>query len=979
MRARNLVTLALIMLLLLIFSVLLSGVAFMQEAPGLARPTATPEALPANYQPSVPAAPEALPDLIVQGIQVSPASPYVNQGATIYVTIKNVGTADVAPGNNFFLDFYINPPTDNLSGLRGDVYWPVQGYTMRVGQSAVFTTTKIFTDTVSYNLWAQVDTPTPPLFPLGDVLESNEDNNILGPQYVTVRTRNAWVQKDHVDFYENMASTLDTVPVAGTVGIITNTPGLVIQGDSALVLGVFEEPPRSTWGLSPTIPPADMPDYNMIDPDRRLNEVTTNDQRFPFIHAEGDLVVAVWEDGRNGPIYGKDIYLRWSNDAGETWQPPGDMKVNESYQNHDRNEQKHPAVAVASNGRIVVAWQDHRDPSFDIYVQVFDYVGGTLRPCHANGDCSTACSLAAEACNFRVDTDANDKDQILPDIAVDELGHFFVAWQDQRNGNDDIFAARSYTTTAACPMSKAERALLSDSRVKEVASPDQVHLCWGDDTRIHDDPSATKQAEPSINAMHGYYVADLIPHVDPGPPPQVISVTVVLSETTFVVASWQDWREGDPDIYLTYSLDGGETFGIDERVNDDKPANSTNNVVQAQTAVDVAQWQKTISVVVDTPYGPAEALIEVPVSTMHIVWQDYRNSTDVAKSNNPDVYYNRRTIEPSTVAPYGLTITDEGQEKVNSNDLRAWQTEPVWQGDPDVVAQTTQSGENYNSFVVWSDGRNWGGELGNLDIYGALYGSTECIQQLFIGGNNLPVNDGAALHNFTLASYPDYGVSYPPAAHQRNPSIAATIVIDCPLIKGGYVYTAWDDDRIANPFEDRNIYFARSNLTFGGHYNEFHVANPDVPGQGVCYGSGAFVSKIFDSMSIDTTWYIVDWHAVTDNGTYITLQTRLGDTIAEVLGSDWYPKRFPYPDDTGTHTIGSPLQGYDAPGQHIVAGAGGGFWPQARYIQYRVNFWARDMNPDVQICEKRTPFLYDVILHYERPPVVYLPVVYKNY
>ncbi len=984
MQTKSLLVLSLALVGIWIFAISASGTGALDSALTDPRPTPTAAALPPDYSLSSPAQPEALPDLVVTNIQLAPANPYVDQETKIYVTIKNVGNADVQPGNNFFLDFYVNPPTDDLRGLRGDFYWPVQGYTMKMGQSAVFEAVYVFTDSVSYNLWAQVDTPTPPLRPLGDVVESNEDNNILGPKYVTVRTHYAWVQKDHVDFFSNMASTLDVVPVMGTVGIITNTPGLEIMGDSALALGIFEEPPTTrTWGLA-TIPPADMADYNMINPDTQLNETVKNDQRYPFIHAQGKLVVAVWEDGQNAPIYGKDIFMRWSDDEGETWQDP--IQVNETFGNHDRNDQKSPAVAVAPDDTIVVAWQDHRDASFDIYVQIFTYTGTTIYPCHANGDCSSPCDLAAEACNFRVDTDANNRDQILPDIAVDPDNIFYIVWQDRRNNNDDIFAVRSYTSTTECPSDRKGLGFVPHLPVDQTASPEQIYLCWGDDTRIHDDPAMTKQSSPAVTAISGLKVTGLeyivVPPSGPGEPPQLVVTWVYSEPVTYVAVTWEDWREGDADIYLTYSEDAGETFVLDERLNNDKPTNSTNGIAQLAPAVAVNQWMKWIYPVLPTPYGDAQGKAQVPVTTMHVVWQDFRHSTDALLSNNPDIYYTAFTIEPDENFPWPLVWTVETEQlQVNKNDSRPWQTGPVWQGDPDVAATasglTLADSEGYNVYIVWADGRNYGGELTNTDIYFHLF-STVGQPTEFVGGNNIVVNNNARLHNFSSAAYTTYRKDLPPHAQQRNPSIAATLIADWPTIFGGYVYVAWDDDRIANPFQDRNIYFTRSNMLFGGHnrvYTASSEAPPNTPGQGVRYGSGAFVSEIFDSGSPDTIWYVINWHAVTDSGTYITLQTRMGNTRQQVLNSDWYPKRFPYPDDAISK--GSPLQGYDAPGQHIED-ASGNYFPKAQFIQYRVNFWARNTSTMTDTTVLKTPFLYDVILHYERPPVVYLPAIYKN-
>jgi hypothetical protein len=375
---------------------------------------------------------------------------------------------------------------------------------------------------------------------------------------------------------------------------------------------------------------------------------------------------------------------------------------------------------------------------------------------------------------------------------------------------------------------------------------------------------------------------------------------------------------------------------------------------------------------------------------MQIVWQDFRHSTNATKDNDPDIYHTAITVEPDGAWPWPIVLTFEAEQQVNKNDERSWQTGPVWQGEPRVDATgsalTQKESKGYNAYIVWADGRNYGGEFGNTDIY-MQFLSNIGDKTGFIPGNNLMLNDGARLHEFDQATYSEYRPDTPPHARQRNPAIASTLLVEWPLIffsdyysppleYDPYIYVVWDDDRRENPFSDRDVYFARTNLKYGGRWEKFQsTAIPAPPGQGENYASGAFVSQIFDSVHPDTTWYIVDWHATTDLGTYITLQTRIGNTREEVMNSDWYPKRFPYPDDALSK--GSPLQGHDAPGQHIED-ADGHYWPQARYIQYRVNFWARDVAPDAGV-ELHTPFLFDVILHYERPFTLYMPLILRNY
>jgi hypothetical protein len=471
-----------------------------------------------------------------------------------------------------------------------------------------------------------------------------------------------------------------------------------------------------------------------------------------------------------------------------------------------------------------------------------------------------------------------------------------------------------------------------------------------------------------------------IEYIEISDPPALIVTEVITELISYVVVTWEDDREGDPDIYMTYSEDGGETFVEDWRLNDDKPAGTSNGFEQRSPVVAINSWLKYITISKETPAGLASTQIQVPVTTMHIAWQDFRNSSAPGVNDDPDIYYSTITVEPQGEFPWPVEFSFEGQQKVNEDDERPWQTGPVWQSDPVVAATssglTLGESESYNAFVAWSDWRNFApGDFENADVYFRLF-STVGTPTEFVGGNNVMVNNNVRLHDFDLANpvYDEYRQDMPPHARQRNPSIASTLVAKWPEILGGYVYVVWDDDRLGDPFEDRNIYLTRSNMLFGGHASEY-IAPPGVPGGGEAYGSGAFVSRIFDSMSPDTIWYTADWHALTQDSTYITLQTRVGNSHAEVLASGWYPQRYPYLDDAVS--TGAPLQGYDAPGQHIVDAAGEK-WPQARYIQYRVNFWARDAEEGLGIV-LNTPTLFDVILHYERPPILYLPIIFRGY
>ena len=192
-------------------------------------------------------------------------------------------------------------------------------------------------------------------------------------------------------------------------------------------------------------------------------------------------------------------------------------------------------------------------------------------------------------------------------------------------------------------------------------------------------------------------------------------------------------------------------------------------------------------------------------------------------------------------------------------------------------------------------------------------------------------------------------------------------------VSGGYLYLVWEDDRIGDSRQDKDIFFARSNLTYANQppYNGFND------------GAGSQISNILDSEDENTVWYTLDWTVTTPESTYMTVQTRLGNTITDVLNSEWYPKRFPFQPqkfDCDALVSGAPIAGYDSPGQYIED-AFGEIKPQAQYIQYRINFYSRD--------ETNSPELDNITLFYQPPETlngsnggshtgsVFLPVILK--
>jgi hypothetical protein len=112
-------------------------------------------------------------DLVVTAITILPGTPPAGQVATVAVTIKNQGQTSVSLGNNFYLDFYVDPVPEPPGPQQiGDLSWGVQGADLPAGASRTYGADFVF-GPGWHHLYAQVDTDN-------TVVEANENNNVFG-------------------------------------------------------------------------------------------------------------------------------------------------------------------------------------------------------------------------------------------------------------------------------------------------------------------------------------------------------------------------------------------------------------------------------------------------------------------------------------------------------------------------------------------------------------------------------------------------------------------------------------------------------------------------------------------------------------------------------------------------------------------------------------------------------------------------------
>ncbi|MBA3534615.1 MAG: hypothetical protein H0T73_22075 [Ardenticatenales bacterium] len=463
---RSLLAIILIGVLLVLLSALTSSTEEVYADEPLARSTPTPSSPLDKPLASVEEREANVadqPDLIVSDIRINPNPPKVNRLVTIDVVIQNIGVAPVPEGNNFFVDLYINPPTAPRACVPGNFFWSVQA--SQIGNGSLTLRLEMdpehddrwaaFRNVGIVTVWAQVDTAFDAANNrCGNVIESREDNNIRATA-VDVSTVSYWQQTTPEDFQAGFTSALD----------LTHPLGVLQNGTGWFDEPKFPQPEDRAWLVDEEEPWNSETFYNpdfhvQVDnlpdgyPRNLLQYYNPPDQENVDIEAgfQANVVYAVWEDARNGDLNDRDIYFAFSNDKGKTWSTA--VRVNQDPQGNGKNQLR-PQLAVDRVGRrLFVFWEDNRLGNYDIFFARSTDLGITweepLAPNLEGVDVPTNpindFNVDPAADQKNVTAGAYNEEICTPSSTNPGLWnctpgptHLFVAWEDYRNGNADIF------------------------------------------------------------------------------------------------------------------------------------------------------------------------------------------------------------------------------------------------------------------------------------------------------------------------------------------------------------------------------------------------------------------------------------------------------------------------------------------------------------------------------------------------------------
>lgn len=524
------------------------------------------------------------------------------------------------------------------------------------------------------------------------------------------------------------------------------------------------------------------------------------------IYNDGYSII-VWSDDRNGKNINFDVFFQRVNALGV---PQGtNIRVND---NTNTSNQISPSVAVDENEKFVVVWEDNRNGNSDIFFQRYSKFG------------------VATGNNVKVNDDAVMVSQSSPSVGKDEDGNFIIVWQDERNGNLDIFLQRYDASGARVGVNTKVN---NDTGSKGQCSPKiavypdgKCVIVWIDYRNSSPDVYGQRYSASGEAMGSNFRVNRVSGLID------CLSPSVAVGDGDHFVIVWEDNRNGVFDVFYRinrYFQPHFDDFS-DKKANDDagtiKPRYPSVDMDEDGSFIIAYGKKKNInsdincrkfntsgvpqgySIKINDDVGNAKQ--QKPVIALSsgrkycVVWEDFRNG-----AFNPDIYYvyynyialthNFKANNDQGIAPQSdpsVSINQEGKAVITWEDQRNGQNSIFCQrydvgggvlGSNVLVNTGGGSAANPvagmdgigNYIVSWEDKRS-----GNSDIYYQRYD----INGLAIG-ENVKVND-------------DVGDKV-----QSNPCVA--------MDGDGNYIIAWEDNRNITGISDsssyprREIYFQR--------------------------------------------------------------------------------------------------------------------------------------------------------------------------
>jgi FlgD Ig-like domain len=392
----------------------------------------------------------------------------------------------------------------------------------------------------------------------------------------------------------------------------------------------------------------------------------TGAQEYVTISSDGSNgALITWQDRRSGSNF--DVYVQRMSPAGVALWTPDGVPVSTTI-----DDQCHPLIVGDGLGGAIVVWNDYRTgTNNDIYAQRIFKTGTVAWATDGVAVCSES------------------HDQYRPAIIAERFGGAIIAWVDYRGAESDIYVQRISATgvpqwTAdGVPVCSAtgyqqDPAIVSDGNVGAI-------IAWDD---YRNDPDGAVYAQKIDGSGASQWTADGVALCTATS--DRYSVGVVSDDAGGAIVSWEDYRNGNGDIYARRIDASGNPLGTTNGVaisiaandqtaptigadgsggamiawQDNRVDDSGDIYAQRISASGVAQWTANGIAICTTAGGQFEPGIAADGGGAAIVaWSDGRGNTD------PYNIYAQRITAAGDVSwtPDGIALeTAAGQQSFSA-------------------------------------------------------------------------------------------------------------------------------------------------------------------------------------------------------------------------------------------------------------------------------------------------------------------------
>ncbi len=260
---------------------------------------------------------------------------------------------------------------------------------------------------------------------------------------------------------------------------------------------------------------------------------------------------------------------------------------------NNTNDRCNAALAIDAYDKLYLVWQDNRLKKWDIYMstsvdginwstetRVTDSDSNAVNPVIAvdhsmppkayiawqdDRTGNQEIYMASSSDGFATETiskiTSDSSDHINPAIAVDSVNTVYVVWADSRNGSSDIYGAASNNGPWANVPIVTKPGNQTNPAIATEATGTILHLLWVDDTAGNKDIYYAASNGLPETSLAGRNIVDDNSGADQLTP--VIITTGSTGAGLRVFACWQDMRNivksGDTDLYFVEVNQGKET------------------------------------------------------------------------------------------------------------------------------------------------------------------------------------------------------------------------------------------------------------------------------------------------------------------------------------------------------------------------------------------------------------------------------------